>query len=176
MNTIGKRAVALTLYLSLGMLLFSTSQALAEKAPSPDKSTDRKISGEDNSIPIRGAITHVREPDGSSNAMVDIVIGDEFSGTLPDDIDTITVAAPKGDLSIGKEDFHFYPQFRDFWIRIPGAPQIGTYTFSVTSGSRRGSTTDTQSDIRLLPIPDSKTFRPVQDKKITRICYYKNSI
>ena len=44
---------------------------------------------------------------------IDIVIGNEFMGTLPDDIDTITVTGPKGDLSLAKEDFNYYPQFRN---------------------------------------------------------------
>ena len=72
-------------------------------------------------------------------------------GTLPDDIDTITVTGPKGDLTLAKDNFSYYPQFRDFWISIPGTPETGTYTFTVTSGNRSGLATDTQSDLRTLP-------------------------
>ena len=118
-------------------------------------------------ILIRGAVTHVREPDGSSHAIIDIVIGNEFKGALPDEIDTITVTGPKGDLTFAKEDFNYNPQFRDFWIRIPGTPETGTYTFTVTSGNRSGSVTDTQSNLRTLPIPDTRTCSPTEGETIT---------
>jgi hypothetical protein len=120
-----------------------------------------------NDIPIQGAITHLHEPDNSSKTIIDIVIGKKFTGTLPDDIDTITVTGPKGDLTFGKSDFNYFPQFRDFWIRIPGAPKTGTYAFTVTSGNRTGSATDTQSDLRTIPIPDTRTFSPAAGETIT---------
>jgi CubicO group peptidase (beta-lactamase class C family) len=96
-----------------------------------------------------------------------MVIGKEFTGSLPDDIDTIKVTGPKGDLTLAKSDFSYYPQFRDFWIRTPGAPEIGTYIFTVTSGNRKGSATDTESDLRAIPIPDTRTFSPAEGKTIT---------
>jgi hypothetical protein len=126
-----------------------------------------KLANRPNDIPIQGAITHVHEPDKSSKTIVDIVIGKKFTGKLPDDLDTITVTGPKGDLTFGKSDFNYYPQFRDFWIRIPGAPETGTYIFTVTSGNRRGSATDTQSDLRTIPIPDIGTFSPAAGETIT---------
>jgi hypothetical protein len=82
-------------------------------------------------IPIQGAVSHVWEPDGSSNAMIDIFIGNKFEGLLPDAIDRIVVTGPSGDLCLGKEDFHFHAALRVFWIRMPDAPQGGTYTFTV---------------------------------------------
>jgi CubicO group peptidase (beta-lactamase class C family) len=126
-----------------------------------------KLATKPNNIPIQGAITHVHEPDNSSKTIIDIVIGKKFTGTLPDDIDTITVTGPKEDLTFGKSDFNYYPQFRDFWIRMPGAPETGTYTFTVTSGNRRGLATDTQSDLRTIPIPDIRTFSPAAGETIT---------
>jgi CubicO group peptidase (beta-lactamase class C family) len=126
-----------------------------------------KVASTPNVITIHGAITHVYEPDNSSKTGIDIVIGKNFAGTLPDDIDTITVAGPKGDLTFGKSDFNYYPQFRDFWIRTPGAPETGTYTFTVTSGNRKGSATDTQSDIRTIPIPETRTFSPAAGETIS---------
>jgi hypothetical protein len=126
-----------------------------------------KLANKPNDIPIHGAITHVHEPDNSSKTIIDIVIGQKFTGKLPEDIDTITVTGPKGDLSLAKEDFRYYPQFKDFWISIPGAPETGTYTFTVTSGNRRGSATNTQSNIRTLPIPDTRTFSPATEEIIT---------
>ena len=118
-------------------------------------------------IPIYGAITHVHEPDSSVSTVIDIVIGNEFTGNLPDEIDTITVTGPNGDLSLKKSDFSYLPQFRDFWISIPGSPESGPYTFTITSGSRKGSATDTQLDLKTLSIPDIRTFTPAAGELIT---------
>ena len=153
------------LFVGIGFLGYTTAQTPVAEQQAKNKVA--KLAIKEKNISIHGAITHVREPDDSSNAIIDIVIGDEFKGALPDHIDTITVTGPKGDLSIGKDDFHFYPRFRDFWIRIPGAPETGTYTFTVTSGNRRGSIMDTQSDLRTLPIPDTATFMPAEGETIT---------
>jgi CubicO group peptidase (beta-lactamase class C family) len=153
------------LCVGIGFWGYATAQTPATEQQAKNKAAELAIKEEN--ILIQGAVTHVREPDGSSNAIIDIVIGNEFKGALPDEIDTITVAGPKGDLSIGKDDFNYYPQFRDFWIRIPGPPETGTYTFTVTSGNRSGSATDTQSDPRTLPIPDTGTFRPAEGETIT---------
>lgn len=111
-------------------------------------------------IPLTVAIKNSHEPDRSLKTTIDVVIGKGFTGNLPDDIDTITVTGPKGDLPIGKDDFTYIPQLRDFFIRLPGSPEIGTYTFKVTSGSMNGSATDTQSVVRTIPLPDISTFSP----------------
>jgi CubicO group peptidase (beta-lactamase class C family) len=133
----------------------------------PGKDDTSKLAVKKNDIPIQGAITHVCEPDNSSKTIINIVIGKKFTGTLPDDIDTITVAGPNGDLTFGKSDFNYFPRFRYFWIRIPGTPETGTYTFTVTSGNRSGSATDTQLDVRTIPIPDTRTFSPTVGETIT---------
>ncbi|NIQ37033.1 MAG: serine hydrolase [Proteobacteria bacterium] len=118
-------------------------------------------------IPVEGAIQYVHEPDNSFRTYIDIVIGKGFTGNLPDDIDTITVTGPSGDLPISKDDFAYIPQFKDFWIRIPGSPEIGTYMFTVTSGNRSGSSTDTQSVLRTIPLPDTSTFKPAKGETLT---------
>ena len=153
------------LFVGIGFWGYATAQTPVTEQQAKNKAA--KLAIKDKNILIRGAVTHVREPDGSSNAIIDIVIGNEFMGALPDEIDTITVTGPKGDLSIEKDDFNYYPQFRDFWISIPGTPETGTYTFTVTSGNRSGSATDTQSDLRTLPIPDTGTFTPAEGETIT---------
>jgi len=122
-----------------------------------------KLSG----IPIKGVIRHVHEPDHSLKTYIDIVIGKGFTGNLPDDLDTITVTGPSGDQPIGKDDFIYLPKIRDFWIRIPGSPEIGTYTFTVTNGNMSGSVTDTQSVLRTIPLPDTSTFSPSQGEKLS---------
>jgi len=120
-------------------------------------------------IPVRGAITHLHESDKKFYTVIDIVIGDHFQGTLPDDIDSITVTGPQGKLALGKRDFNYHERFRDFWISIPGAPESGTYTFTVTSGKRSGSATDTQSTPITIPLPDIRTFSPAAGETITKI-------
>ena len=118
-------------------------------------------------IPVTGAIHHVQEPDKSRNTYIDIIIGKNFSGKLPGAIASITVTGPKGNLPIGKDDFTYIPQLRDFWIRIPGSPAIGTYTFKVTSGSMSGSDVDSQSVLRTIPVPNANTFWPAEREKLT---------
>lgn len=111
-------------------------------------------------IPIEGAVYHVHRPDGTHKTYLDVVVGRAFSGKLPDDIDSITVTGPNGDLSIGKDDFNYNPQWRAFWIVLPGFPQIGKYTFKLASGNSSGFATDTQSLVKTIPIPDISKFKP----------------
>jgi len=111
-------------------------------------------------IPVTGAIHHVHEPDNSYHTYIDIIIGNTFSGNPPGDIDTITVTGPRGRLPIRKGDFTYIPQLRDFFIRIPGSPAIGFYTFEITSGKKNGATADYQYVLKTLPVPDTTTFSP----------------
>jgi len=118
-------------------------------------------------IPIDGAIYSVHRPDGSNKTYIDVVIGRRFSGRLPGDIDSITVTGPNGDLSIGKDDFNYNPQWRTFWIVQHGFPEIGTYKFTVTSGNQIGSAIDTQSAVKAIPIPDISKFKPAIAETLT---------
>ena len=113
-------------------------------------------------IPIAGAITHIHQTDNSHKTNIEVVIGKGFSGNLPDDIDTITVTGPKGDLPIDKNGFRYIPQFRYFGIEIPGSPAIGTYTVTVKSGNMNGSATDTQSVLKTVTFADMGTFSPAK--------------
>jgi len=131
------------------------------------KDDTSKLAVKQNDIPIQGAITHVHAPDNSSNTYIDVYIEKGFKDNLPEDIDSITVTGPNGKLPIGKDDFTYYPQFRDFWISFPGSPATGTYTFTVTSGDKTGSATDTQTALKTIPIPDTGTFSPSEGKALT---------
>jgi hypothetical protein len=111
-------------------------------------------------IPVTGALQHVHEPDGDRKTYVDVVIGKDFEGRLPDAIDTITVTGPEGKLPIQKEDFTYLPRIRDFWISLDGSPEIGTYTFEVEGRGKKGSGSDFQSVVRTFPVPDVGTFSP----------------
>jgi adenylate cyclase len=118
-------------------------------------------------IPIRGDIQHVHLPNNISETHIDIFIEEGFTGKLPDAIDTITVTGPAGELPISRKEFHWVPQFKAFWIGMLGAPELGTYTFTVTSARVSGMATDTQSVIRILPRPDTSTFSPSKGETLT---------
>jgi len=113
-------------------------------------------------IPLKAAIHNVHEPNNTHKTYIDIVIGRNFMGKLPDDIDSIKISGPGGDLEISQQDFIFLPQFRDFWIRIPGSPEVGTYSFTVTSGDRKGSVSDIQTGILSIPTPDAARSVPAE--------------
>jgi len=113
-------------------------------------------------IPIEAAVYHVHRPGGSHKTCLDIVVGRSFSGKLPDDIDSITVIGPNGDLPIGKDDFNYNPRWKAFWIVLPGFPEIGEYSFKLVSGNSIGSAADTQSSIKTIPIPDASKFNPAR--------------
>jgi len=126
-----------------------------------DKATLQKMIT--SGIPVAGAVHHVYEPDKSHNTYIDIIILKNYAGKLPDAIESITVTGPKGNLPIRKDDFTYIPQLRDFWIRIPGSPEIGTYTFEVASDKKTGSAEDNQSVLTTIPTPDINTFSPSND-------------
>ena len=157
----------IAVFLGVTFGLYGSAGSSTSATEGHGKGDRSKLAVNQNDIPIQGAITHVHEHDNRSTTIIDIVIGNQFTGTLPDDIDTITVTGPKGDLTLAKDDFTYYPQFRDFWIQIPGTPETGTYTFTVTSDNRSGSATDTQSNLRTIPIPDIRTFSPAAGETIT---------
>ena len=125
-----------SLFVALLCVGFGIWGCAASHAPETESSAINTAaeSEQEKIIPIYGAITHVHSPDNRVSTVIDIVIGDDFKGTLPDDIDTITVTGPGGKLTLGKSEFNYYSQFRDFWISIPSVAEIGTYTFTVTRG------------------------------------------
>jgi len=117
-------------------------------------------------IPVIAGVVNVRTPANEFITIFDVLIGKSFSGKLPDDIDAITVTGPAGVYSIDKDDFSFWPVADDFWIEIPGSPKKGTYKFTVTSGNRQGTATDTLLIIRPIPVPDISTFAPADGETI----------
>jgi adenylate cyclase len=113
-----------------------------------------------NFIPIKAYVQHVLPAEKVSWTMIDIEIGDEFKGKLPDDIDTIRVTGPSGDLHFSKRDFYWLPHWRVFWVGSYGIPEMGAYRFTVTAGDRLGTGVDEQRAVTFLPVPDTKTFIP----------------
>jgi hypothetical protein len=124
------------------------------------------MAGTTEVIPTSARIQTVREPDKSLHTNIDILIGKDFTGNLPGDIDSITVTGPKGDLPFSKNEFIYLPQLRDFWISIPGAPETGNYTFTITSGRRSGTATDIIYDVRSMPSPVTGLLSPAEEEII----------
>ena len=121
-------------------------------------------------IPVVGNVYHVRRGDNRIETVIEIVIGEEFQGKLPDDIDSISVTITDSEgatIPLNLPDYTYYDQFRDFWFAIPGIPKKGKYTFTVTSKDSSGSAVDYQSEIRTLPRPNSKTFSPADGQTLT---------
>jgi TolB-like protein/class 3 adenylate cyclase len=118
-------------------------------------------------IPTKCAIQHILLPENISYTFIDIFIGDEFNGNLPDDIETIQVSGPSGRLAISKKDFRWEADLKFFWVGIMGTPEIGNYTVQVTSKNGSGTATDTQSVVRNLPMPDTSTFSPAKGEVLT---------
>ena len=99
-------------------------------------------------LPVTAAVKHVCDQDKAHYTNFDVIIGKTYAGNLPGSIDSITVKGPKGVLPIQKKDFTYLSQLRDFWIGIPGIPQIGTYTVNVTVGTKKGSAADIQAVVK----------------------------
>ena len=111
-------------------------------------------------IPVTAAVKHVYDQDEGHYTYLDIIIGNTYFGDLPDSIDSISVKGPQGTLPIQKKDFTHLSQLRDFWIKIPGIPTIGTYTVNVGSGTKKGFAADIQAVVKTIPLPEVKYFSP----------------
>jgi hypothetical protein len=108
-----------------------------------------------NSFTISGSIMHIHQVDGSLDTVFEIVIWEDFSGTLPDDIDSITITGPGGVLPYSKADFSYLSQWKDFALYVDGSPTTGEYTFTVTFGAQESLSSDTQSVVRIIPNVDT---------------------
>ena len=111
-------------------------------------------------LPVTMAVKHVYNQDKAHYTNFDVIMGETYSGDLPGSVDSITVTGPNGRLPIQKKDFNYSSQLRDFWINIPGIPQIGTYTVKVTIGKKEGSAFDIQAVVKTIPLPEVKYFSP----------------
>ena len=115
-----------------------------------------------NDFEIIVVIKNTREPDDNYFTHLEVLVGKNFKANLPDSIDSIDITGPKGRLPVTKADFTYYPQFRDFFVSIPGSPEIGRYTFTVTGDNLKASATDTISVHRSLPIPGTRSLAPAE--------------
>lgn len=108
-------------------------------------------------IPTTGEIRHFHTPRKGHKTQIEILVGADFTGRLPDDIIKIQVTGPNGELPVTKSDFTYFPQLRDFHLEIPGLPDIGTYTFTLYTKDKTGLATDTQSANIKIPPVERKT-------------------
>jgi len=111
-------------------------------------------------IPFTAAVHHVHEPRGTVNTYLDTSLGKGFAGRLPGAVKDISVKGPDGPLSFDKADFRYFPQFRQFWLRLPGPPKIGNYVFTVATPRGNATATDIQTAVTRLPLPDTTSFKP----------------
>ena len=113
---------------------------------------------------ITGSVMNVHTPDGTFATFLDVYIENFYQGVLPDDIDSITYEGPSGiittlddpNLEIIRNSDSVY----EFFVKVSGQPELGTYTFTVTSGNATRTATDTQTVIRQIPRPDVSSFYP----------------
>ncbi len=118
-------------------------------------------------LPVKGAVYHVQRPDRSSWTYLDVVVGEDFPGQMPGDVDSITVTGPSGPLPLDRDDFTYNLQAGDLWAALPGPPQVGSYRFKVRSGRSIGTAEDVQSSLRSIPIPDTGSLRPARGETLT---------
>lgn len=130
----------------------------------PDGTLEPKLL-EINSLPIEGvSVKSVHSGDNQFNTYFDVFIGQEFSGVLPYDIDTITIRYPDGSIHQmypnGEGNFEYYADWREFSFILQGSPQLGEYVFTVTGKDGSvGIKSDTQKDLITIPIVDVNSLK-----------------
>ena len=76
------------------------------------------------------------------------------NGTLPGSIQSLRVTGPGLDKDILQENYSYIPSIRDFFLMVPGAPQAGVYTFTITDADGARTTRDYLRDGVDMPIVD----------------------
>ena len=113
---------------------------------------------------VVGSVKNVHQPDDTYATIVEVEIRDFTNGVFPDDIDDIVFEGPGGvlaSLSAGELEFEQYDNTSGYYyVILPGSPQLGTYTITVTCGGAVRTSTDTQTVIREIPLPDVSSFSP----------------
>ena len=120
-------------------------------------------------LKVDGVIWQANTPTGLKT-YIDVLIYNHLSGqsgffgTVPDDLSNITVTGPNGLLPYDKNSFEYsepLPIFTECLLIIDNPPELGEYTFTVTTPYSNGTATDYQSENKIIPIPDINTFSPV---------------
>ncbi len=116
------------------------------------------------------SVKNVHKPDGSFQTYVELEIHD-FAGSVPDDIDSITVTAPGGAVVAGYPNHAntlvYDYEFNEFFAPIHGPPEKGIYTFSVTTSQGSITGTDYQYILRDFPLIDQTKLNPAASTTLT---------
>jgi len=126
---------------------------------------------------VNGGVKNVHLPDGSYATYLDIEV-DTGDPSSPADFSTAIFSGPSGqiatyDIAHDTTDSESLDVMIDkypnghviyLWLIIPGQPELGSYSITVTSSADNGSVvktmTDTQTVIREIPLPDENQFSP----------------
>jgi hypothetical protein len=117
-----------------------------------------------NRIPLIEAVSvkSVHSGDNQFRTFFEVLIKQDYGESMPGEIDTITVTAPDD------SEFQMYPdggaiweaQWNEFFLEVPGNPQLGDYVFTVTTKNGDIYTKiDTQKDLITIPIVDVNTVK-----------------
>lgn len=115
---------------------------------------------------IKASVHCTYTPAGNVQSYFDLIFNQKFNGRLPDDVISISVTGPEGQMKIGISDFRFIPAKRLFWVRIPGELSLGTYTFTITTRAGVLHVSDTQLENRPLRLAEPDTFLPAINAQI----------
>jgi len=118
-------------------------------------------------FPITGTMMRVKKSTGDFKTKYEIEI-ESFNGTLPGDIDTISIKDPSDNVLYTKTDFTYLSEWQIFSLDIDGSPtEKGLYTFTITSSDgATGTDTDFYYIERDLPKPDISTFSPANGSTV----------
>ena len=122
-----------------------------------------------DTISLAGAVHYVHKPDNTFKTYIEVIIGKDYKGDLPDDINSITLTVTNSEgavTPIQLPHYRYSEQLRDFWFVANGPPAPGKYTFSVDCQGQTGTAVDYQFLNRNIPVPDNKTFLPANGETV----------
>jgi hypothetical protein len=134
----------------------------------------QSVLAQDADFEVDGSVMSSHLPDDTYVTVLGVSIRNFTGGTLPDDIGDVVFEGPSGIIaSLGDPGVEFYQPDSSYYFSVQGQPEIGTYTFRVTSTAATGSVertdTDTQTVIREIPLPDETSFSPARDAVVSSI-------
>jgi hypothetical protein len=108
-------------------------------------------------------VINLRNIDGTHTFFISDIY--DYNGNLPEDIEEWAVTGPGvnftytgAQIAAATDGLEFYPEWNEVAILLPGSPQVGPYTFSLTINGSTRTYTDTHHLNRDLPLPDSSKF------------------